>query len=62
MKTYKIQNFELNFLALYFDRAAVFNVFIISDEVLTVAVYFFFGNEIHRLKIANAHLMVFKFC
>ena len=37
------------------------NVFIVSDEVSTMAVYFF-GIEIHRIRIVHAHLMLFNFC
>ena len=35
--------------------------FIASDEVSTVAVYFFFGTEIHRIRIAHVHLMLVNF-
>ena len=48
-----------HFLALHFDRTAAFNVFIVSDIVSTVAIYFF-GIEIHRISIA--HAPVFLFC
>ena len=47
MENYKIQNFETSlsfschFLALHFNRAAGFNVFIVSDDTSTVAVFIF---------------------
>ena len=58
MELYKIKKKlkpHCHFLALLFDRAAVFNVFIVnSDEVSTVAVYFLELKFI-ELRIAHAH-------
>ena len=63
MENYKIQNFEtsLSFSSFALRQSCGFNVFTVIDKVSSVAV-FFYGIEIHRIRIAHAHLMLFKFC